>query len=242
MKSTHYNLLFLSYVISGCASTYIPSPKNVPLFEKKGEVQIEAGASTNSLYLTGSYAFSEKYAMIANGSAAYCFISGKPIRSYNELTIFLDGDVPHCSFEAGIGRYNLLPSSNSRLEVFAGSGYGMAYDFFSKDRKSRYIQGFMQINSGKRYNRVELGWSLRTVYTGFQYQYGSYIPDHYPKEYIIKHVNYHAFYLEPLFVFRVGGQRLRWFARCGFNAPLVSSSKSVDHTILHISTGLNLRF
>ena len=242
MKTTRCCIFF--FLLASCSSSYIPSSKNVPLFEKKGEIQMEAGASTNSLYLTGSYAFSEKYAVIANGSVSYPALAGKPIRGYNELTIFTDGDVPHHFFEMGIGRYNLLSSSKRRLEVFAGSGYGMAYDYFSKDYKSHYFQGFMQVNAGKIYNHVEIGWSLRTVYTGFKYQYGYYISGSYPNEYIIKHANYHALYIEPLFVIRVGGQHLRWFAKSGFNLgiPLSSFSNSIDHTIFHISTGVSFRF
>ena len=59
------------FVLTSCSSAYIPSPKNMPLFEQKGELQIEAGTSTNSPFIIGSYAFSEKYAVIANGSISY---------------------------------------------------------------------------------------------------------------------------------------------------------------------------
>jgi len=50
---------------------YIPSAKNIPLFEEKNEVQVEVGASTTSVYLTGGYAFSKKYAFVVNGSLSY---------------------------------------------------------------------------------------------------------------------------------------------------------------------------
>ena len=93
MKIYHYILVFL---LSGCSSAYIPSSKNIPLFEEKGEIQIEAGASTNSVFAAGSYAFSEKFALIANGSMSYCYITGKPFgwSSGEPLSISFSGDVP----------------------------------------------------------------------------------------------------------------------------------------------------
>ena len=250
MKAVHFFLLLIIIILTGCSSAYIPSPKNIPLFENKGEGQIEVGASTNSLYLTGSYAFSEKFAMITNGSISYPAIAGQSIRHYNELTIFTDGDVPHSSFEVGIGRYNLLPSSESRLEVFLGTGYGKSYSFFSKDDRQNYMQGFAQINTGKRFKHAEIGWSMRMAFSGFQYQDGYYKASTYPSEYIIEHGKYQTFHLEPLFVIRVGGQHVKWFARTGLNLAFPLSSNSLiqtrgtdpGYTILHLSTGISYRF
>ena len=245
MKTIHYQLIFLSYLLSGCSSGYISSSKNVPLFEKKGEAQIEAGASTNSLFLTGSYAFSEKYALIANGSMSYYYILGPPNRSScGELSLICwPSPVPHRSLEAGIGRYNLLPSSERRLEVFAGTGYGAAHSFWSY-QKANYFQGFVQVNTGKKYKHVELGWSLRTAYSGFYYQQEVRSP--FTGEYIIEHGNFQAFHLEPLFIFRTSGQRLNAFLRSGFNLAFLLSSPTpgldTNHTVLHFSTGLSYRF
>lgn len=242
MKNITYCLLFLFPLCTGCSSAYIPSSKNVPLFEEKGEVQIETGVSTNSLYLTGSYAFSDNYAVIANGSASYPALVGKPIRGYSETMIFLDGDVPHYSCEAGFGRYNLLPLSERRLEVFAGAGYGMSYSYFSEGNKGNYMQGFVQINTGKRYEHAEIGWALRAAYVGFQYQY-EYHKSQFengirqPDKLIIEHGNIQTFHLEPLFVIRTGG-RVKWFARTGLNLAF----PFFDDTIFHFSTGLSCRF
>ena len=243
MKTIYCIFLFL---LTGCSSAYIPSPKSVPLFEQKGDALIEVGTSTNSPFLVGSYAFSEKYAVIANGSISYPALAGNPIREYNELTFFLDGDVPHYSFEAGLGRYNLLPSSKRRLEVFAGAGYGMAFDHFNKDYKQNYIQGFVQINTGKRYKAVDVGWSLRTAYADFQNKNGYYKNN----EYITDYQNCQAFHFEPLFVVRIGGQHLKWFSRAGFNLAFPLSSNSFietfgvnrGYTMFHISTGMSYRF
>ena len=246
MKAIHYYFIFLLLIVSGCSSGYISSSKNVPLFEKKGEAQIEAGVSTNSIFLTGNYAFSEKYALIANGSMSYYYIFGPPNRSCGgELSFFCLDAVPHRSLEAGIGRYNLLPSSKRRLEVFAGTGYGAAHSFWNY-QKANYFQGFIQVNTGKRYKQVELGWSLRTAYSGFYSQNRRYRCFSGTCGYFIEHDNFQVFHLEPLFVFRTGGQRLKVSLRSGFNLAFLLSSPTsgldTNYTILHFSTGLSYRF
>ena len=241
MKIYPYILVFL---LSGCSSAYIPSPKNIPLFEEKGEYQIEAGASTNSVFAAGSYAFSEKFSLIANGSMSYCYILGKPFgwSSGEPLSISFSGDVPHRSIEAGIGRYNLLPSSQRRLEVFAGVGYGAAHSFNS-EYKQNYLLGFVQANTGKKYRHTEMGWSLRAAFSGFHESYGS----TYPEYYYIENGKYQAFHLEPLFVIRTGGQRLKVSFRTGINLafPLSFPSKIVTlrgkegYPVFHLSCGLS---
>ena len=216
---------------------YIPSPKNIPLFEEKGEVQIEVGGSTNSIFVTGSYAFSEKYALIANGSMAYSYINGKPIgRHGGEINLYPGTDVPHRSIEVGLGRYNLLPSSKRRLEVFAGTGYGAAHSYIKDNDKQHYFQGFVQINTGKRYNRTELGWSLRTAFSGFFYQEGFKV---------IEHGNCQTLHFEPLFVVRTGGQHVKASFRTGFSIPCLLSSPPGPiggYTLLHFSAGMSFRF
>ena len=201
--------LFL-LLLTGCASEYIPSSKNIPLFEKKGEVLLEAGVSTNSAHLNGSYAFSEKYALIANGNISYTAIAGQYIRSYNELTIFTDGDIPHYAFEAGIGRYNLITSSERRLEVFAGAAYGKSPYNFTDYPNLRYLQGFLQINTGNRRKYLETGWAFRSAYSVFQKTYFERTDNW--NEYTLAHKNHPIFHLEPMFVVRVGGQHVKWFA------------------------------
>jgi hypothetical protein len=243
MKIYYYT--FVLFLV-GCSSVYIPSPKNIPLFENKGEAQIETGVSTNSLYMTGSYAFSEKYAIIANGSISYTAIAGQYILPHGEWTFYWKGDVPHYSFEAGIGRYNLLPSSERKLELFAGAGYGMSAHNFTKYPNQNYKQGFIQLNTGKRYNYVEVGWSLRSQFSRFDNQHFVWYDNH---EYGLEHEKYNAIHLEPMFVIRVGGQRVKWFYRCGINLAFPLSSNSImktckiegGYTLLHFSTGISYR-
>ena len=250
-----YSIYFLLFLLSGCSSAYIPSPKNVPLFEKKGEIQLEAGASTNSLYLSGSYAFSEKYALTTNISMSYCDITGKPIKSDIERIFFTDGDVPHRSLEMGLGRYNLFPLSKQRFEIFAGAGYGVSDSFF-RHYKNNYLYSFAQANTGLRSKHIEVGWSLRMSYSGFRYEEGNHKSQYddngvyQGNSLIIEHGNYQALIFESLFVFRFGGQRLKGFTRGGINLayPTTTTEKlttfGVDrgYTMFHLSAGVSYRF
>ena len=91
MKEKKFCLLFLLAILSGCVNIYISSPRNIPLFEEKGEVQIEVGANVTDIFVTGSYAFSDKYALIANGSLSYQnFLDLRDTRGmrYSETTLF----------------------------------------------------------------------------------------------------------------------------------------------------------
>jgi hypothetical protein len=243
---TYYYIFFVLFFLSGCSAAYVPSSKNVPLFEEKGEVQIEAGASTNSLYAASSYAFSEKYALIANGSLTYSYMAGADIAPGNggETDIFAFSSTPHRSFEAGIGRYNLLPSFDRRLEVFAGAGYGTTGEGFEDyDEKWQYVSTFVQANIGKRYKRVELGWSLRTAYNFLHAQNGLYRSS----EYIIEHENFHNLFVEPLFVLRTGGQHVKFFFRSGLTIGFPLSSPAFYNAaelliLSHLSVGMSYRF
>jgi hypothetical protein len=192
--------------------------------------------------MVGNYAFSEKYALMATGSMSYKTIFSNYSSSGSYITDYIGIGFPvkFHAFEFGIGRYNILPYSNRLLEVFVGAGYGMGYN--STITKQNFLQGFAQLNIGKKLNHVEIGWSLRTAFSGFHSQVK--MSD------MIEHERYQAIHLEPQFLIRVGGQRVRWFYRSGLNLafPLSSNSmmKAIDidpgHTILHFSTGISYRF
>jgi len=235
---------------------YIPPPKNIPLFDEKGEVQIEIGASTNSLYLTGSYAFSEKYALIANGSMSYPGLFKYSNYGNFILDYLLEGPIPYRSFEAGIGRYNLFSSSSGKiLEVFVGAEYGLAYNLFERDDKINHLQGFVQVNTGKKINNFEIGWSLCVAYSSFHSQDVYYKSVFEKRNFIenrrfIDHLYFQVFHLEPLFFSKFGGERLQGFLRCGFNLTFPTTNPSLittvgvekGYTLIHLSMGLSYRF
>jgi hypothetical protein len=250
MKAGHYFFTISLFALFGCSSAYIPSPKNVPLFEEKGEIQIEIGASTNSLYLTGSYAFSEKYALSVAYSESFSSIfKFSYLRSGTELNFGLIPDpTPNRLFEVSVGRYNLLPESSNRLlEVFAGLGYGMAYDHFWKDNKTRYFQCFVQVNTGKKHEKNKVGWGLRMAYSNFHNQY-----ERCNDECNVVHRYFQTLHFEPMLVLRGREGNLQINFRVGFNlfVPLpISKPKAgldsyiwISAMLSHFSLGASYRF
>ena len=246
MRSVYFSFIFL-LILSSCSSVYIPPSKNVPLFEKKGEVQIESGLSTNSIFATGSYAFSEKYALIANGNLSFRNFSpfydlSDILRRSDYSLIWMFNEKLACrSFESGLGRYNLLTSSSKwRLETFAGAMYGESRSDWHFQNK--HLQGFFQVNIGKRSQYDEIGWSSRIAYSHFssEQEWGT----------DIIYANFNAFHIENLFFLRFGGEHFKVILRYGFNLVYPSSfyssfkNFSIDrgYSILHFSVGLTYRF
>ena len=162
-------------MINSCSSMYIPSTTNIPLLRDKGEIQSELTASTNSLHLSGDYAFSQKYAIMVNGSLSYrnftnyydIFTYKRSHDDYSEVMSFDltdNGEFAHKYGEIGIGRFNIL-QKRIKLEVFGGIGYGVAEDQMIGSSRvglmnynANYYLGFVQLNFGKTLDKFDFGW------------------------------------------------------------------------------------
>ena len=251
MRTIAYFLfVFLPFIV-GCSSMYIPSPKPTPLFASKGEAQVEIGTSINSPFITGGYAFSEKYALIASGSLSYRNFMNVYERPYVEFDIlpFPDGAFAHRAVELGIGRYDMLSSSRHKMELFAGVAYGNANE--DKVRNS-YYQCFLQANTGNRNKHFEIGGAFRLAFSWFDYLGPAYYPTGYRREDM--HQKFGAAHIEPLFFMKFGGENLKGSFRAGGNLalPFNFSNSYVDdwynrsgfweYTIFHLSLGLSYRF
>ena len=246
--------IYLLLSITGCSSMYIPSPKPTPLFEKKGEVQIEAGTSINSPFVIAGYAFSEKYALITSGSLSYRNFMNVYERPHVEFDIFPfpNGAFAHRAIELGIGRYNMRPLSRQKLELFTGIVYGNAKE--EKDRKNNYYQCFLQANIGKRKKYFELGGSFRLGFSLFDYKSPKIdYSDDFRRDYIL-HKTFEVAHAETLFFMKFGGEHLKGCFRVGGNAaiPFLSSSNreiiwrngdlNRNYTMFHLSIGLSYSF
>ena len=253
MKNRSYYLLLLLPLFTSCASMYIPSPVNTPLFEDKGEVLVEAGVSTNGIFATTSYSFSKKYALIANGNLSFGnfakFSDIGDLSSGGEASLGLGGggDCAHSSVELGIGRYNIVNVSGWHLEVFTGARCGKANNL---DREvstfdSWHLQGFVQANFGRRVKYKEIGFASRIDYSYFNTK------DVYKKKNEVTYENFSALDLQQFVFFRLGGERLKVVIRIGFNFALSFPPKHLYYnnniwdplyTIFHHSVGLTYRF
>jgi len=252
MKILKNYLIFLLPIFAGCSSMYIPSPKPTPLFEKKGETQIEVGTSINSPFLIASYSFSEKYALIGSGSLSYRNFMNVYERPGMEFDLFSfpDGAFAHRAVELGIGRYNIRPSSNYKLEVFIGGMYGNAKE--NKDWKNNYYQCFIQTNIGRKKEHFELGGAFRLAFSLFDnYKPYKYSPSSSPQ---VLHNTFGVAHTEALLFMKFGGENLKGVFRFGLNVaiPFISTSnreiiwhrpiENRNYSLFHISIGLTYRF
>lgn len=233
------SVFFLSVFFQSCSTMYIPLSQNAPLFEQKNEGQVELGASSNSVYLQGAYAFSDKYALIAHGNMSFRNFSGRydifntialsaPHKPYEPLWPPFDwgyfiksSAFSHRYVELGGGRYN-IGSSTWKKELFAGGGCGYAFEHAdnqtSKNGKfeNKYWLGFVQGNIGRKWKITELGWSLRMAASGFNFTTPSEISDFYPPyPYLNTNLYFHNIHVEPLFFLRTGKAPVQGFIRVG---------------------------
>jgi len=262
MKRYIIILLAIPIVLQSCSSMYIPATRSIPLFEKKGEFQAEAGISTNSIYANSSYAFTDNFAASINGNLSYGNFSNR----YDLFTHKKDeppsdlwwpdtrGDFSHRYAEVSVGKINMLPTFPMRLEVFGGIGMGRATDIdhFNNDNryKTDYYAFFGQGNFGFKKQLFEAGISIRLAYSYFNYTANIYSRDLYQREFGVIHA-------EPMLFARVGTERLKFVYRLGVNLALtmdpteeytgyneyrgLHDQGKLSHTIFHISIGMSYR-
>jgi len=279
--------LILSLMTVGCSTMYIPPSQNVPLFEKKNEGLVEAGVSTNSVHISGAYAFSDKFAVTVHGNMSFHNFSkwydvlnkgGTPISAPSkpyepflpplDWLYFIESSAfSHRYVEAGLGRYNLRPSSVWKMELFAGAGFGYAeenqFDYYFSGTgmyRNKYWLGFVQGNLGKKWRGLEYGYSLRMAYSGFCFTTPSEINPYYPYyPYLNKDLYFNNIHLEPFAFLRgrlvkFNTSSLHGFAKGGlsFSYPLKSFSgiylphgierERMRYTIWNFALGVSYRF
>ena len=259
--------LVIPMVLQSCSSIYIPATRSIPLLEKKGEFQGEAGISTNSIYANGSYAITNKIAASVNGNLSYRNFSNR----YDLLTDIYTkdpsgwftpdyrGKFAHRYAEVSVGCINMLPNTPPKLplklELFGGMGMGKSTDtdrfYYDSHYKSDYYAVFGQGNFGIKHRIFEAGVSLRLAYSHFNYTAD-----------ICNWQNEHSFYqnktdvihAEPMFFARVGKGNLRFVYRLGVNFAYTLNPVeefgdfrgfhgygNLDHTIFHLSIGASYR-
>ena len=219
--------ILLTIVLAvGCSTMYIPPSPMVPLLEKKNDGLVEAGVSSNSVFMSGAYAFSDKYALMIHGNMSFRNFSNmydvlnrkgesmpapngpyEPFAPPFDFVYFFESSAfTHRYIEAGLGRYKLRPSSAGNLELIGGVGYGYAVENIfdgSGAYKNKYWLGFVQLNTGKKWRGLEYGFTMRAAYSGFYFSTPSVIDSRYPPyPYLGKVLNFNNIHFEPLGFFR----------------------------------------
>lgn len=233
----HLYLSFLfatTYLLIGCAGMYIPSSPNIPLLSEKKETKINLGASTNSLFINGAYAFNDNKGLIFNGNISYGNFSNHEdiIPEVCYLYIFcVDGYGNHRNAELGYGLFNLFKKSEKyRYEIYGGLGYGRANN---GEYYNKYSTLFLQSNMGLKLDKVEMGLSGKIIggYLNYNdYQFGKWSTE-----------SNTMFSLEIAGVIRTGGEHLKFFFSPGFQ--LVEQESSYTNLGLlrfHLSMGCTI--
>lgn len=236
------NIYFITTILFAysCSSLNISSSTNIPLLEEKGEKQIDLYASTNSFHFSGSYAFSEKYALMINSNASYknfskyydAFSNSEDPNLYVPVVddffqIESDmGEFANKYIELAIGRYNIEHDNILTYEIFVGGGYGYAFHTDSSEIANQllnfnadYFTIFVQPNFGARINSVlEFGTALRLCYSRYDYYYEF---DHTSANRVEwRQIYLNNMHFQPTGMLRIGRNKLKLVLRLGFNFSL----------------------
>ncbi|MCL2042397.1 MAG: hypothetical protein FWG84_10245 [Bacteroidales bacterium] len=261
-------LLAIPALLPACSSMYIPAVRSIPFLEEKGEFQGEAGVSTNSVYVNGSYAFTKDVAISVNGNLSYRnFTNRYDVFTHKDASPpsgggYLGpgpdtrGKFAHRYGEISFGRINMLTAFLWKLEMFGGAGMGRATDIdqFNNDNryKSDYYSFFGQGNFGIKHRVVEAGVSLRFAYSKFDYTANLYAHGLYEES--LYHTKFDVFHAEPMVFGRFGKGNLKAVLRIGVNLAWtinpneedtklrgLNSSGELKHTVIHYSVGASYR-
>ncbi|MBN8576403.1 MAG: hypothetical protein J0L66_05640 [Cytophagales bacterium] len=158
-------------VAVGCAPLYIPTTRNVPLFRERGEFQASVIVS-NGVEAQTAVSLTDNIALMANTSILRQKIS-EP-ESYTRVNSFS---------EAGLGYYKV--NRRSRLEIFAGYGFGSGtsfaqYYFFANSfggqqdlvATGKCRRFFIQPSYGQNNRRFNLAFTPRFSVVNF-YEFSS---------------------------------------------------------------------
>lgn len=214
--------------------------RNVPLFTKRGEIQIQTsfgkGVNANAAYALTNHIAVSAGAMYAN----------------NKL-LFKDDWRIHQSAEAALGFYGVR--KRIKFEVFSGYGVGKGVSqevysgcflFFCSNSldiaKSQYKKFFIQPSIGFNIKRIQLISTMRLSYLNFQTL--SVTPyQSYPRESPVKKF----LFIEPSFSMKYFPVKkyspLFIFAQAGFNLWESNNDLDVDfrYFVLHYSVGIGLK-
>ncbi len=260
--------LAIPCLLQSCSSMYIPAVRSIPLLEKQGEFQMEAGASTNSVYANVSGAITNDIAVSVNGNMSYRnFTDRYDIFTHKDAentntdflvtTADLRGMFSHRYGEISVGKINILPEFPMKLEIFGGAGMGRATDtdinpYYTNPNyyKADYYSFFGQGNLGMKRRNFEAGGSVRLAYSMFNYtadreETKGELP-------FFDQTKFGAFSLEPMGFARIGGKNLKAVFRLGFNLMIpinledgyyrgFTDSGNLDYTVFHFSVGLSYR-
>lgn len=218
--------------LSSCAPIYVPSVRNTPLFNGRGEFQGSAFIGTG-IDLQGALALSDHIGVIGN----YSFLNetrndpsdlNQKFKRKNNF------------FEGGVGYYKA--SRTGRVELYVGYGQGKStttgqYGFLGLGQQEVIVTGkynriFIQPSIGTNYGGFNLAFTPRFSLVNFkEFQSGAIVET--PEE------GAHLF-IEPAATarFRLGGN-LNGMFQLGLNMPMPNDA-FFDYVPIQASIGIQL--
>lgn len=202
--------LAIALLFASCEAVYLPNVRNVPLLEKKGEVQGVATIGINGLDFQGSVAVTNHVALISS----YAYL--------DHAVSFLSYHSHAWYYEGGGGYYKNF--KRTCVEVFAGYGSGEGNSqtqdpgqgIGTSQMPSGPVSGvyhklFLQPTLGIKWQRVKLGITWRI--SGVNYANFMYIDKPLHPSTIL--------YFEPSATAKINflNNRGIFFAQAGFNVP-----------------------
>lgn len=228
-------LFFLILVFGLSSCVYYPHLANIPLMEKKGDLQINAGVGMSPI----------------NGSVTY-----SPIKNYSVMVHGTGLKSNNKSIQCGLGYYNRL-GNGLIYETYGlynrgkGEGYRVPDDpdlraFDSYYDETNFNQYAIQFNIGKRLTakrNIEYAFSLKTF---FWDSHGYYITGAKSNNYIRNKISDNAIGIEPQISFKVGGEYLKFYIQAGYCGLLKFTNKDLPKNgflmPLNLGIGLSSRF
>ncbi|MDY0143255.1 MAG: hypothetical protein RBR97_15315 [Bacteroidales bacterium] len=248
-------LLFIGLILSGCSSMNIPAKLNTPSFEKKGQMEVELGSSTNSFYQNVGYSITDNLSIISSGFISYDFLDKNEYAKYRwsgEYFEFLPSPYESKYIDLAIGMYK---NRNETIKsIYVGTGLGNSnYRYkYSSDgsqeylRKNTYNTIFAQFNYGKKKNNIDYGLTSRLSYSYYPFN-SKILNSNSLNDDIKSNVVYHIFGVQPCLYLNITKNRFVYTFNAG--TYLTNYNKYSDwfvrdypqNTLIHLSIGLKYK-
>lgn len=221
--------LIIGFIIAGCSSMNIPPKLNTPSFEKKRQLEVELGTSTNSLYQNMSYSITNRFAVISSGLVSYDYLFNVDYNTGGVIFEYLPNPQKAKYLDIGLGLYQ----NDTKLKsIFIGAGLGESQDPY----KSFFLQG----NYGIKKDKMEYGVTTRLSYIYYPYTFMF-------KPNIEEIKEYNIFGLQPCVYFNFTNNRFVYTFNAG--TYLTNYNKYSDwfvrdypqNTLIHLSVGLKYK-
>ncbi len=219
MKTYLFFLLLLTLCIfNACAPTYNPTPSQPALFSEAGQAKVSASYSGRAGNLQAGVALSDNFALITTLNAfknTYSYSIGSTV--YSDESNGVNWDI--------LPGYYTTFGENGIAEVFAGFGTGRVS---SPGYDGRLNKLYLQPSIGWKGDITEGALTMRMTEL--------FLPMRSVTE------ERRVFFLEPMFSFGIGGERLRVYTQMGISISPKSLSGAIQTDYNPFLWNLGLQF